>query len=229
MTKRLKFFLGHLSISLIIGMIVLFLSFFVWYPEPLHKALDVTQIIFMIIIIDMIVGPLLGLIVYKEGKKTLRMDLSIIIFVQFCAFLYGFYTIAQGRPAWAVYSNNLFTLVKTSDIDTMNIRRAKPQFRQVPLLGVGYAQLNQKIVGDNSPPAVARRPDYYEELDAKNLKALPLNLLERFNDKNLVSQIVAQSPKANGWLPLAAPHKSMVILINNDSKEIISIVDLRPW
>lgn len=69
MSKRLKFFLSHLSISLIIALLVIGLVFFVWYLSPLAAAVGVTQIFLMMLAIDVIVGPVLGLFVYKEGKN----------------------------------------------------------------------------------------------------------------------------------------------------------------
>lgn len=71
----------------------------------------------MLILIDVVIGPLLGWLVYKEGKKTLKFDLSFVIILQVCAFSYGFYTIAQGRPAWIVYDSSSFIVVKNSDIN----------------------------------------------------------------------------------------------------------------
>lgn len=49
---------------------------FIWYPTPLATAVGVTQIFLMMLAIDVTVGPILGFIVYKEGKKTLKMDLT---------------------------------------------------------------------------------------------------------------------------------------------------------
>ena len=91
MSKRLKFFLSHLSLSILIALIVMGLVFFVWYPTPLAKAVGVTHIFLMILAIDVIVGPLLGLLVYKESKKSLKFDLTVIIFIQISALLYGVY------------------------------------------------------------------------------------------------------------------------------------------
>lgn len=69
MSKRLKFFIGHLSISFLIALVVVGVVFFIWYPSPLAKAVGVTHIFLMLMIIDVIVGPILGWLVYKEGKK----------------------------------------------------------------------------------------------------------------------------------------------------------------
>lgn len=79
MSNRLKFFLSHLFISCLIALLVIGLVFFIWYPSPLATAVGVTHIFLMMLAIDVIVGPILGLLVYKEGKKTLKFDLGVII------------------------------------------------------------------------------------------------------------------------------------------------------
>jgi len=60
MSKRLKFFLTHLSISLLIALLVIGLVFFVWYPAPLAQAVGVTHIFLMLLAIDVVIGPVLG-------------------------------------------------------------------------------------------------------------------------------------------------------------------------
>ena len=116
MSKRLKFFLGHLVISFFIALIVVGVVFFIWYPSPLAKAIGVTHIFLMMLAIDVIIGPLLGLLVYKEGKKSLKMDLSIIILIQIIALGYGVYSIAQGRPVWLAYNVDRFELILNTDL-----------------------------------------------------------------------------------------------------------------
>lgn len=228
-SKRVRFFLSHLLISFIIGMITLSIIFFVWYPFPLAKALGVVPIVLMLFVIDVIVGPFFGLLIYKEGKKTLKMDLAIIISLQICAFLFGFYSIAKARPAWIVYDNSLFTLVKNNDINTMNIRRAEPQFRQPSWAGYHYVQLKKQVVGNNPPVSVTRQPDYYQAFDITKVEGLPYRVLERYNSKQNVDVLVQQYPQADSWLPLATPNTNLVVLFDNKSKKIIKIVDLRPW
>ncbi len=130
MSKRLKFFLGHLAISFFSALIVVGVVFFIWYPSPLAKAIGVTHIFLMMLAIDVIIGPLLGLLVYKEGKKSLKMDLSIIILIQIIALGYGVYSIAQGRPVWLAYNVDRFELVRNNEILTEQIAQASPQYQQ---------------------------------------------------------------------------------------------------
>ena len=58
MSKRLKFLLSHLFISCLIALLVIGLVFFIWYPSPLSTAVGVTHIFLMLLVIDVILGPL---------------------------------------------------------------------------------------------------------------------------------------------------------------------------
>lgn len=130
MSKRLKFFLGHIAISILIALVVVCVVFLLWYPAPLAKATGVMQIFLMMLAIDVIVGPMLTLLVYKEGKKTLKIDLTVIILIQLTALLYGAYNIAQGRPLWLVQNGNRFELVRNNEIMDENIKLAKAEYQQ---------------------------------------------------------------------------------------------------
>ena len=130
MSKRLKFLLSHLFISCLIALFVIGLVFFIWYPSPLATAVGVTDLFLMLLVIDVILGPLLGLLVYKEGKKTLKFDLSVIILIQIAALCYGVFSIEQGRPAWLVYNVDRFELVRKNELVDTNIQQAQAQFQQ---------------------------------------------------------------------------------------------------
>ena len=243
MNKRIKFFLTHLSISFLIALLVIGLVFFIWYPSPLATAVGVTHIFLMLLVIDVILGPLLGLLVYKEGKKTLKLDLSVIILIQIAALGYGVFSIEQGRPAWLVFHADRFELVRKNDIILENIDQAQPQFQQVSWVGPQFAavklavspqQRNDEMFAEVfSGISISQRPERYVELtQAKNQiqqRALPLEELKQYNSKADVEKTLAKYPKADAWLPLKANAVDMVVLVNKESASIIKIVDLRPW
>ncbi|WP_180097390.1 MULTISPECIES: TfpX/TfpZ family type IV pilin accessory protein [unclassified Acinetobacter] len=243
MSRRIKFFLGHLFISVLIAILLIGLLFFIWYPYPLASAVGVTQIFLMMLAIDVIVGPLLGWLVYKEGKKTLKFDLAVIIAIQIAALSYGVYSIEQGRPAWLVYNVDRFELVRKNELVDSNIQRAHPQFQQPSWFKPQYVatefakdtqQRNDEMFAEVfSGISIAQRPERYVELSqAKNQiqkRALPLKELEQYNLKTGVERTLAKYPDANAWLPLKANAVDMVVLINKEKVEVIKIVDLRPW
>ncbi|UDM38568.1 type IV pilin accessory protein [Acinetobacter haemolyticus] len=241
MSKRLKFFLSHLSISFLIALLVIGLVFFIWYPSPLAKAVGVTHIFLMMLMIDVILGPLLGLLVYKEDKKTLKFDLSIIILIQLSALIYGMYSISAGRPVWLVFSVDRFELIKKNEVIDVNLGQAQKQFQHVSwkpqLVALQFAQdsqqRNQEMFTEVfSGVSLAQHPERYVEL-AKvkqqiKQRAQDLAILSQYNDKALVEKILAQYPQANTFVPLKANAVDMTVLIDTKG-EVVKIVDLRPW
>ena len=127
MKFRLKCFGYHLGLSLLIALASLYLVYFLWYPSPLDKALGVTSIFLLLLGVDVVIGPLLTLMVAKQGKKTLKMDLLIIGLVQLWALGYGTYTVAQGRPVWMVYNAGRFDLVQAFEAVKAESPSAYPQ------------------------------------------------------------------------------------------------------
>lgn len=243
MSKRLKFFLSHLFISFLIALVVIGLVFFVWYPSPLAIAVGVTHIFLMLLAIDVIVGPVLGLLVYKEGKKTLKFDLGVIITIQIAALCYGVYSIEQGRPAWLVFHADRFELVRKNDIILDHIDQAQSKFQHVSwakpqLVAIKSAKDVQQhnndifieVLGGIS---LAQQPERYVDFtQAKSQikqRAKKIDELQKYNDKNLVKKILAQYPQANAFVPLKATVVDMTVLINKEKGEVVKIVDLRPW
>jgi hypothetical protein len=60
-------------VLLCFAIILTIVVFFIWYPTPLASAEGVIYIFYMILIVDIIIGPLLSLLVYKGSKKNLKM------------------------------------------------------------------------------------------------------------------------------------------------------------
>ena len=243
MSKRLKFFFSHLLISFFIALVVVGLVFFVWYPSPLATAVGVTHIFLMMLAIDVILGPLLGLLVYKEGKKTLKFDLGVIIALQISALCYGLYSIEQGRPAWLVYYADRFELVRKNDLLLENIDQAKKQFQQVSwakpqfvaIKTITNTQQHQddiftEVMGGVS---LAQKPERYVDfVQAKShlqQRAKTLRELNQYNDAQQVDRILSKYPQATGFVPLKANAVDMTVLINKEKGEVVKIVDLRPW
>ncbi|ENV07408.1 hypothetical protein F967_00204 [Acinetobacter sp. CIP 102637] len=243
MSKRLKFFLSHLVLSCLLALVVVGLVFFIWYPAPLATAVGVTHIFLMMLAIDVIIGPLLGCLVYKEGKKTLKLDLSVIIFIQIAALCYGVFSIEQGRPAWLVYNVDRFELVRKNELVDTNIQQVQPQFQQPSWFKPQYVatefakdtqqrndEMFAEVLGGIS---IAQRPERYVELNqAKNQiqqHAQNLDALYQFNDKASVEKTLSKYPQATAFVPLKANAVDMTVLINKEKGEVVKIVDLRPW
>lgn len=171
------------------------------------------------------------------------MDLSVIVLLQLGALSYGIWIIAEGRPAWLVFSVDRFELVRINDIDERKLDEAAAEYRKASWFGpkwaAGLSPINREEKNElifeslAGGPDVAQRPNLYQSLSSQNKavrqKALPVSDLRKFNSAEHVHQLLTRYPAASGWLPLSANAQDMVILMNKDTAEVISIVDLRPW
>lgn len=243
MNPRFQAFALHLAISALIALAVIGLVFFIWYPAPLASATGVTRIFLMLLAIDVILGPSLTLLVYKPGKKTLVFDLAVIACLQLAALSYGLYAVAEGRPAWLVFSVDRFELVRVNDIDEHKLDEAPADYRQPSWLGPQWVAASNPVDSEARNELmfeallggtdIAQRPNLYQPLtqqsDLMRQRAQPLSALHRFNAPEQVQRIVQAHPQANGWLPLRANNQDMVVLMHKASAEVVAIVDLRPW
>ncbi|NNG81151.1 TfpX/TfpZ family type IV pilin accessory protein [Acinetobacter sp. ANC 5378] len=225
-----------------IALIASSIIFFVWYSALLTTAVGVTHILLMMLAIDVVIGPLFTLLVYKQGKKTLKFDLIVIVLIQLSAFVYGFYSIEQGRPAWIVFNVDSFELVRKNEIVDQNIKQAKPQFQQPSWLkpqfvATEFAKNTQQCNDDMFAEvfggiSLAQRPERYVDfVEAKKQiqqRAQKLELLQQYNNKTDVDKILAKYPQTVAFLPLKATAIDMTVLV--DSKgDVVKIVNLRPW
>ena len=237
---RFKAFGIHLGISILIALVSLYIVFMVWHPVPLAKVVGVTHIFIMMLGIDVILGPLLTLIVAKEGKKSLKFDLAIIIILQLAAFSYGIYNIAISRPVYIAFDTIRFEVVQANNIpdESLNIATSpyntlawgEPKFVAVKPAKNTAQKNNRLFVELETGVAPSMQPNLYEPLANQwttiNLKSKSLNTLYQTNSKVAVDNILTKYPSATMWLPLKAYVQDMVVLIDDDN--VVDIVDLKP-
>ncbi len=228
----------HFVLSGILALLCFILVFFLLYPAPLAQATGVENLFILMLAIDVVLGPALTFIVYKKNKKTLKMDLLIIVIIQLSALIYGIYAMYQGRPVWIAYTVDRFELIRANDLIGEDANYPPSKIRPQYILVETHPknpkeQLNMILKEAQSNISPAQQPQYYRSISqAKNQiqqRVLPLKELEKYNPKTEVKKTLSKYPKANAWLPLKANAIDMVILVNKESASIIKIVDLRPW
>lgn len=242
MRLRIRAFLIHFAASCALGLAVMGLVFGVWYPAPLYKAVGVTDIFFIVLAVDVVIGPLLTFIVYRAGKKSLRFDLATIICLQLIAFSYGLWTVAEGRPAWVVFGVDRFDLIQVYEIDSRKLDQAPAIYRTPSLLGPKWVSARRATPEERNDVLfesmfagvdTVHRPNFYRELsvaaDGISRYAQPLKALEKFNSPAEVARVLAKWPEADAYLPLMARVHPMSVLIVKESAKIIAVVDLNPW
>ena len=122
--NRFHAFGWHFLISLLVGLVLLALSWFVWYPSPMLMAIGGHEIFFLVVGIDVVLGPLLTLVVFKSGKRSLMFDLSTIALLQIAALGYGVSVLLEARPAYVAALGDKFQVVQATEVTAANLAKA---------------------------------------------------------------------------------------------------------
>jgi hypothetical protein len=126
----------HLCISVTIAATAIALILGVWFPGPLFEAAGGLGLLYLLVGVDVVLGPLLTLLVFKAGKPGMKFDLAVIGTVQLCALVYGCSVVFLARPAFVVFVKDRFELVTVVELDPAEVAKAKyPEFRSFSWTG----------------------------------------------------------------------------------------------
>jgi hypothetical protein len=113
--SRYRAFAIHFALSLAVFAALAALLLLVWYPDFLFATDGGWQGIRILAAVDLVLGPLLTLIVFKSGKPGLRFDLSCIAAVQTACLAAGLYVVHDERPVALVYVDGSFFSMSRDD------------------------------------------------------------------------------------------------------------------
>ena len=144
MKFRLKALGLHLASSAAVITLILGSLYLGWYHWPGWRLADVTQVVTILVGVDLILGPLMTFIIAnsKKSRRELTRDIGIIVAVQLCAMIYGSTVLWNGRPLYYAFSETILQLVQAYDI---NSDEAALGLRQNPTLAPHWYNLPRWI------------------------------------------------------------------------------------
>jgi len=225
------------------------LVFLLWYPGPLALASGVRDIFLLLLVVDVMLGPVITLIVFNPKKKELRRDLVVVAVVQLAALLYGLHTVCVARPVYVVFNVDRFDLVFANDFTEEKLAKVtKTEYQSLSLLGPKIIAahppddtkehnelLFQSLSGGDDLP---RLPQYYVHYLEQKVNVLkrsqPLVMLKQFNQSksSMVDTLMNKYAATKidvGYLPLKGKARDLVVIVNRNTGEVLEMVDLIPW
>ena len=118
--SRLKASGIHLCFSIAIFIAALYFIVFHWYPVPHFTSNGGWQGVRIMLFVDIVLGPFLTLLLVNPNKsvKAIVFDLSIILTIQLCAFVWGIYAVHSQRPLAISFWDGQFYPVLQGDMKT---------------------------------------------------------------------------------------------------------------
>jgi hypothetical protein len=248
--SRPRAVLTHLGVSAAIVGAACMLIFFVWYPHPYFLAMGASQVLRVLIGVDLVLGPLLTAIVFKPGKRGLKLDLTVIALVQLAAFVYGVTTIYRGRPYFTVFAVDRFYVLARGDVVPEELaRHERDDWLRKPVRGpvlvaaavptdpAAAQQLLDETVLQRKPD-IERRPDYWQPYASATARvgarARPLAALRAAKPQaaaaiDALRRRLGVPDERLGYLPLLGRNRDLSFIVDVTSGAPLEVLDVDPW
>ena len=246
--NRFKAALIHLSLSALVAAATFTVIYFLWFPGELFAAAGGLKLFFLIVGVDIALGPLLTLVVFVPGKRGLKFDLATIAVLQLAGLVYGVHVLAEARPVYIVFVKDRFELARANYISPEELEKGRAK---------GFGDLSwtgPRIVGSELPTDPDEQfrimssgmagidlqgfPQYYrpyEQVRDQVLKnAQPIARLRQLNADQ--PGAVDRSISATGmrdedlrFLPLPAGILDLAVLVDARDARVVHLANVRPW
>jgi hypothetical protein len=233
----------HLLISVGIALTVLTLMLTVWYPWPLFEAMGGSGLLLILCGVDVVLGPLITLIVFRQGKRGMKFDLVVIAIVQSSALLYGSHIVYLARPAFIVFVKDQFEVSIAAEMEPGRLAKAKvPEYRNLPHGGprLVFADFptdpeehNKLVMAAMAGLDMQQFPQYfvpYESRTAEILaKAQPIERIRRNEPETgeIIDAWLAKTGTKESdvrYFPLRARQAWVAVLVDAQTAKIVKML-----
>ncbi|PIE36376.1 MAG: fimb protein [Gammaproteobacteria bacterium] len=108
----------HLLISALVAGASAALVWLGWYAYPYADILHVDGLYKVIIIVDIVCGPLLTFILANPNKSRLEttIDLSLVAIIQLAALIYGLHSLYSARPVITAFEKDRYVIITANEV-----------------------------------------------------------------------------------------------------------------
>lgn len=236
----------HLGLSVCIATLAALLVFVLWYPVPYRESSGGRELFLMVIMVDVILGPLITLMVFNRSKprSELVRDLTVVGLIQLAALGYGLWTVFVARPVHLVFEYDRFRVVHAIEVPEELLGQAPGDVRGMPLTGPTVLALRPfRDMNEESTATLmalqglplSARPDLWQAYPQARTRVLaaakPLaELSARFPQQAAaINAGVAQTGKSAGelvYLPMVARKSFWTVLLDAQSAELRGFIPL---
>ena len=128
----------HLALSAGVAGLAALLVFGLWYPMPYREISGGRELFFIVVAVDVVLGPLITFAVFdrRKPRSELVRDLAVVCALQLAGLGYGLYTSYTVRPVVAALEVDRLRVVRAIDLAEADLSLAPAEWRQLPWRGV---------------------------------------------------------------------------------------------
>ncbi|WP_423596414.1 TfpX/TfpZ family type IV pilin accessory protein [Roseateles sp. MS654] len=176
--KRLRAAGIHLLSCLIVAACAAAVVLLVWYPWPYRIVSGGEDLLFLLMTVDVIMGPLITLAIFdlRKPRTELRRDLTIIVLLQLAALGYGLYAVYMSRPVVLALEVDRFRVTTAIGVEEAELPLASPPLRSLSVTGPRLVDVNlpddndklDAIMKGMAGLDLGARPRYWREWDSQS-------------------------------------------------------------
>jgi hypothetical protein len=243
---RWKASLIHLGLSAVIYVALLYHIVFLWYPQPYFTADGGWEGVRLITGVDLVLGPLLTLIVFKAGKPGLRRDLALIGLLQAVALIWGTWLVYDQRIAMVSYVDGTFYTLNSEQlhdiggqapaIASQSTSTLPYAFVRLPANAVERQQLRRKALFSAKP--LYQFGDHYEPLGKSNLPEVLTSgvEIEKYiatseRDRHFLEHFLARHggiAQDYAFLRLHSRYQELVLVLRRKDGSVVDTLNINP-
>jgi hypothetical protein len=238
--------LTHLVLSLVVAVLAAGLVFGLWYPYPYSEISGGRELFLLVVVVDVVVGPLITLVVFDTAKsrQVIRRDLLVVVVLQLAALGYGMWTVYWARPVHLVFEYSRFTVVHAVEVPAGLLPKVPAGLRALPVWGPttlslrpfrdSSEQMEATIAALGGLPLGAR-PDLWQSYAAARQEVLKAakpvaQLKQRFvGHASEIDRLVASTghqPDTLVYLPMTGRKSFWTVFLDPDSAEVLAFMPL---
>jgi hypothetical protein len=218
-----------------------------WYPGAYFAIFGIGRLLLVLAVVSLIVGPALSAFVYKPGKKSLAMDLSLLAVVEIIVIVLAVSVIYARQPFYTVFAVDRFEAVSRQEIDARQISHAalltrpghEPRlvFAELPQDPEVFSKLIDETVFEGKGD-IDRRPEFWKPYAAGvsvvKEAAKPLENLLKGDDHRAARVLRWLAQQQGGrqdflYLPLRGKTGDALIILHADIGYPVDILNVDPW
>lgn len=238
----------HLGISIAVAACVFLTVRWLWYPGLLFDLAGGRDLFILIVAVDIVVGPLITLIVFKPGKWGLRFDMFTIAALQVAALAYGLWSISLSRPVYVVFVKDRFELTRANDIDEPEAARAAgTPYERLSWTGPRYVGVDfpkdpslqfEIMMSASAGRDINTYPRFfvpYEQRAASAAeKAQPVAGLKPYNpgregEVEALAAKYGRQARDLAFLPLKTGKADLTVILAANTGAVLGLEPLTPW
>jgi len=236
----------HLGISLTIALLAALLVFGIWYPYPYREISGGRELFLIVMMVDVILGPLITLAVFNRAKpvRELKRDLTLVALLQLAALGYGMWTVFVARPVHMVFEYDRFRVVHAIDVPAELLNRAPPDVVALPLTGPTLLSLrpfkdaNEKMEATMAALdglSLSARPDLWQAYllakgdiwqAAKPASDLKIRFAAQAGVIDAAIAKTGRKPETLAYLPMVGRKSFWTVLLDPVTAEVLGFIPI---